>query len=85
MVNIPLLDAIKQVSRYAKFFKELCSNKQKLSGNEKVSVGENFSTILQRKLPPQCKDPCTVTIPYTIGNTKFEIAISKNLMKDDSN
>ena len=26
-VNIPLLDAIKQVPRYAKFLKELCSNK----------------------------------------------------------
>ncbi|KAH9686136.1 hypothetical protein KPL70_014249 [Citrus sinensis] len=56
-VNIPLLDAIKQVPRYAKFLKELCSNKRKLSGNEKVSVGENVSAVLQRKLPPKCKDP----------------------------
>ncbi|KAL0444020.1 UNVERIFIED_CONTAM: hypothetical protein Slati_2124700 [Sesamum latifolium] len=31
-VNIPLLDAIKQVPRYAKFFKELCTNKTKLRG-----------------------------------------------------
>ncbi|KAH9768606.1 hypothetical protein KPL71_011668 [Citrus sinensis] len=56
-VNIPLLDVIKQVPRYAKFLKELCSNKRKLSGNEKVSVGENVSAVLQRKLPPKCKDP----------------------------
>ncbi|XP_062080882.1 uncharacterized protein LOC133785678 [Humulus lupulus] len=35
-VNIPLLDAIKQVSRYAKFLKELCTNKRKLRGNEKA-------------------------------------------------
>ncbi|XP_052299681.1 uncharacterized protein LOC107176621 [Citrus sinensis] len=56
-VNIPLFDAIKQVPRYAKFLKELCSNKRKLSGNEKVSVGENVSTVIQRKLPPKCKDP----------------------------
>ncbi|KAH9769622.1 hypothetical protein KPL71_012085 [Citrus sinensis] len=39
------------------FLKELCSNKRKLSSNEKVSVGENVSAILQRKLPPKCKDP----------------------------
>ena len=71
-VNIHLLDAIKQVSRYAKFLKELCSNKRKLSGNEKVSVGENVSVVLQRKLPPKCKDPGTFTIPNTIGNTRFE-------------
>ena len=45
-VNIPLLDAIKQVSRYAKFLKELCTSKRKLKGNEKVSMGENVSAIL---------------------------------------
>ncbi|KAH9716155.1 hypothetical protein KPL71_021360 [Citrus sinensis] len=71
-VNIPLLDAIKQVPRYAKFLKELCSNKRKLSGNEKISVGENVSAVLQRKLPPKCKDPGTFTIPCTIGNTRFK-------------
>ncbi|KAH9718388.1 hypothetical protein KPL71_022206 [Citrus sinensis] len=71
-VNIPLLDAIKQVPRYAKFLKELCSNKRKLSGNEKVSVGENVSVVLQRKLPLKYKDPGTFIIPCTIGNTIFE-------------
>ncbi|KAH1215422.1 hypothetical protein GmHk_13G036572 [Glycine max] len=33
-VNIPLLDAIKQIPRYAKFLKELCTNKLKLKGSE---------------------------------------------------
>ncbi|XP_062103829.1 uncharacterized protein LOC133814945 [Humulus lupulus] len=55
--NIPLLDAIKQVPHYAKFFKELCTNKRKLKDDEKISVGENVSTVLQKKLPPKCKDP----------------------------
>ena len=52
-VNIPLLDAIKQVPRYAKFLKELCTikRKQKLKGCEKVRVGENVSAVIQRKLP----------------------------------
>ena len=57
-VNIPLLDAIKQVPRYAKFLKELCTikRKQKLKGCEKVRVGENVSTIIQRKFLAKCKD-----------------------------
>ncbi|XP_024033618.1 uncharacterized protein LOC112095739 [Citrus clementina] len=59
-VNISLLDAVKQVPRYAKFLKELCSNKRKFSGNEKVSVGENVYAVLQRKLPSKCKDPCPI-------------------------
>ncbi|XP_020549850.1 uncharacterized protein LOC105164442 [Sesamum indicum] len=46
-INIPLLDAIKQIPRYAKFLKELCTNKGKLKGNERVSMGENVSAILQ--------------------------------------
>ncbi|CAN6583773.1 unnamed protein product [Malus baccata var. baccata] len=56
-VNIPLLDAIKQVPRYAKFLKELSTTRKRMSTNEVVNVGENVSAILQRKLPPNCKDP----------------------------
>ncbi|XP_062173452.1 uncharacterized protein LOC133878905 [Alnus glutinosa] len=39
-LNIPLLDAIKQVPRYAKFLKELCTHKreQKHKRYEKVSI-----------------------------------------------
>ncbi|CAN6548172.1 unnamed protein product [Malus baccata var. baccata] len=74
-VNIPLLDAIKQVLRYAKFLKELCTTRKRISTKEVVKVGENISAILQRKLPPKCKDPGSFTIPYVIGNTRFESAM----------
>ncbi|XP_026451433.1 uncharacterized protein LOC113351710 [Papaver somniferum] len=56
-VNIPLLEAIRQVPRYTKFLKELCTNKHKLVGNEVMYVGENASAYLQKKLPPKLKDP----------------------------
>ncbi|CAN6544188.1 unnamed protein product [Malus baccata var. baccata] len=84
-VNIPLLDAIKQVPRYAKFLKELCTTRKRMSTKEVVKVGENVSAILQRKLPPKCKDPGSFTIPYVIGNIRFESAMldlgaSKNVM-----
>ncbi|CAN6721030.1 unnamed protein product [Malus baccata var. baccata] len=74
-VNIPLLDAIKQVPRYAKFLKELCTTRKRISTKEVVKVGENVSAILQRKLPPKCKDPGSFTIPCVIGNTRFESAM----------
>ncbi|KAM0985969.1 hypothetical protein ACFX2C_013192 [Malus domestica] len=74
-VNIPLLDAIKQVLRYAKFLKELCTTRKRISNKEVVKVSENVSTVLQRKLPPKCKDPGSFTIPCVIGNTKFEHAM----------
>ncbi|CAN6700806.1 unnamed protein product [Malus baccata var. baccata] len=74
-VNIPLLDAIKQVPRYAKFLKELCTTWKRISTKEVVKVSENVSTILQRKLPPKCKDPGSFTIPRVIGKTRFESAM----------
>ncbi|CAN6566363.1 unnamed protein product [Malus baccata var. baccata] len=37
-VNIPLLDAIKQVPRYAKFLKELCTTRKRISSKEVVKV-----------------------------------------------
>ncbi|KAM1048676.1 hypothetical protein ACFX2C_027865 [Malus domestica] len=37
-VNIPLLDAIKQVPRYAKFLKELCTTRKRISSKGVVKV-----------------------------------------------
>ena len=40
-----------------------------------VRVSENVSAVLQRKLPPKCKDLGSFTIPCVIGNTRFESAM----------
>ena len=74
-VNIPLLYAIKQVPKYAKFLKELCTARNRASNKEVVRVSENVSAVLQRKLPLKCKDPGSFTIPCVIGNTRFESAM----------
>ncbi|KAJ9170221.1 hypothetical protein P3X46_018345 [Hevea brasiliensis] len=76
VVNIPLLDAIKQIPRYAKFLKELCIRKRKLRNNEKITVGENVSALIQQKLPPKCKDLGSFSIPCRIGDSKFEHAMA---------
>ncbi|KAM2413518.1 hypothetical protein ACFX1X_000123 [Malus domestica] len=74
-VNIPLLDAIKQILKYAKFFKKLCTTRRLIREKEVVHVSENVSAMLQRKLPPKCKDPGSFTIPCVMGNTRFEHAM----------
>ncbi|XP_026410589.1 uncharacterized protein LOC113305803 [Papaver somniferum] len=84
-VNIPLLEAIRQVPRYAKFLKELCTNKHKLTGNELMSVGENAMEYLMMKLRPKLKDPGSFTVPCTIGKTMFtkallDLGVSINVM-----
>ncbi|XP_027158126.1 uncharacterized protein LOC113759750 [Coffea eugenioides] len=74
-INIPLLEAIKQVPKYAKFLKDLYTDKRKLRGDERVAVGENVLAILQRKLSPKCGDPDIFTIPCKIGNTPIRKAM----------
>ncbi|XP_016694514.1 uncharacterized protein [Gossypium hirsutum] len=74
-VNIPLLDAIKQIHRYAKFLKELCTSKRRLVGNERVNVGENVSAILQKKVPPKYKDQGMFAISCEIGNVGIKKAM----------
>ncbi|KAM2523464.1 hypothetical protein PS1_030282 [Malus domestica] len=74
-VNIPLLDAIKQIPKYAKCLKKICTTKKRAREKEVVHVSENVSAILQRKLPPKCKDPGSFTIPCVIGNTRFKSAM----------
>ena len=84
-INIPLLDAIKQIPAYAKFLKELCTNKRKFEDHDKVLLSEEVSAVIQRRLPPKLKDPGSFTIPCTIGDHYFErtlmdLGASINLM-----
>ncbi|XP_073133505.1 uncharacterized protein [Henckelia pumila] len=75
-VNIPLLDVIKQIPRYAKFLKELCTakRKQKLKGCQKVELGENVFAVIQRKIPAKCKDS---------EKDELEVAIIAPIQKED--
>ncbi|XP_027351189.1 uncharacterized protein LOC113862299 [Abrus precatorius] len=61
--------------KYAKFLKEMLSNKKKLEEFETVRLNEECSAILLRKLPPKFKDPGSFTIPCTIGNSYFDKAL----------
>ncbi|CAM8954184.1 unnamed protein product [Rhodiola kirilowii] len=71
-INIPLLEAIKQIPRYAKFLKELCTNRRKNTRYDQELMSRNVSAVIQRKVPPRCGDPGTYTIPSTIGNIRIE-------------
>ncbi|XP_051150315.1 uncharacterized protein LOC127264812 [Andrographis paniculata] len=76
-LSITLLDAIKKVLKYAKFFKELCTNKKRLRGDECIIARESVSVIIQCKLPLKCGDPGMFSVPCKIG--KLEI---KRVMLD---
>ena len=75
-VNIPLLDIIKQVPAYAKFFKDLCTIKKGLGIEKKAFLTEQVSAIIQSKNPVKYKDPGSPTISVNIGGT----CIDKSLL-----
>ncbi|VFQ83062.1 unnamed protein product [Cuscuta campestris] len=84
-VNIPLLNAIKNVPKYAKFLKEMCTNKRRLKGDERVNISENVSAIFQKKLPQKCQDPGVFSVPCKIGNLEntkalLDLGASINVM-----
>ncbi|XP_076942167.1 uncharacterized protein LOC143611958 [Bidens hawaiensis] len=67
-INLPFIEAISQMPIYAKFLKEVLSNKRKLEELSHVILNEECSTILQNKLPKKMTDQGSFTIPCLIGN-----------------
>ena len=70
-VNIPLLDATKQIPSYAKFSKDLCTVKRKLNVHKKTFLIEQVNVIIQNNRPPKFKDLGCPTISCVIGNSKI--------------
>ena len=61
-VNIPFLDAIKQIPSYAKFLRDLCTVKRKLNVHKNAFFTKQVSAIIQNNRPPKFKDPSCPTI-----------------------
>ena len=74
-LNIPLLDAIKQISSYAKFLKYLCTVKRKLGVNKEAFMIEQSTSLIRNNFPPKYKDPGSPTISKVVGNSKLGRAL----------
>ena len=79
-INIPFAEALEQMPSYVKFMKDIISKKRKLGDYEMVSLSEECSTILQKKLPPKLKDLGSFTIPCAIGNSVFDKALVASIL-----
>jgi len=72
-INIPLLDAIKQVPRYAQFLEELCT--VKTERERKGKCGGKCVCCFPKEASPKCKDLGVFSIPCKIGNLSFDKAM----------
>ena len=74
-INIPFADALAQMPNYARFMKEIMSNKKNLDSVKTVRLFESCNAIIQRKLPKKLKDPNNFTIRCVIGELAFKTAL----------
>ncbi|XP_026450681.1 uncharacterized protein LOC113350774 [Papaver somniferum] len=74
-INIPFLEAIRQILTYAKFLKDLCTQKRKHHVHKRAFLTEQVSSIIQSKTPPKFKDPGSPTIICTIGDHTIDRAL----------
>ncbi|GJR05637.1 reverse transcriptase domain-containing protein [Tanacetum coccineum] len=75
-LNIPFIEALAQMPKYAKFIKSLLSNKTRLEEACTVTMNERCSAVLLNKLPPKEKVPGSFTIPCNIGDLHINNALA---------
>ena len=62
-INVPLLDAIQQISSYVKFLNDMCTKKRKTNVPKKVFLATNISELLSGPIPVKYKDPGCTPLP----------------------
>ncbi|KAI3725393.1 hypothetical protein L1987_65181 [Smallanthus sonchifolius] len=84
-INLPFVEALAQMPKYARFLKDILTNKSKLKDLSQVTLNEECSVVIQNKLPEKRRDPGSFTIPCLIGslsvsNALADLGASINLM-----
>ena len=74
-VNILFAEALAQMPNYVKFMKEIMITKRKFDAYRTISLLENCSAIIQRKLHEKLRDLGSFTIPCVIGEHNFKKAL----------
>ncbi|XP_009757644.1 uncharacterized protein [Nicotiana sylvestris] len=84
-INIPFVDILQEVPKYAKYIKDTVANKRKLTEFKTVALTEECSSRIQGKLPQKLKDLGSFTIQisigkHAVGRALCDLGASINLM-----
>jgi len=74
-INIPFLEAIIDMPFYAKFLKNFLSIKGNVLENATISLTEEYSAIIQNRLPPKLFDPESFSIPCSVRDATISRAL----------
>ncbi|GJT43426.1 DNA-directed DNA polymerase [Tanacetum coccineum] len=75
-INLPFIETLAQMPKYAKFLKGLLTNKVMLEEACKIIMNKRCFAILLNKLPSKEKDPRSFTIPCDIGQLHIDNALA---------
>ncbi|XP_058762054.1 uncharacterized protein LOC131635455 [Vicia villosa] len=83
-ITIPFTEAITQMPSYAKFLKEILSNKKKLKDNETVMLTAERSAIIQKNMPHKLKDPgelrpTRMSLQLADRSVKYPVGMLENI------
>ena len=83
-INVPLIEALEQMTSYAKFMKDMVTKKRSACFEEDYRM-QHCSVIATRSLVQKIEYPAAFTIPYKIGLLHFaktlcDLGASINLM-----
>ncbi|GKC95702.1 reverse transcriptase domain-containing protein [Tanacetum coccineum] len=65
-INIPFIEALLQIPKYAKYLKSLLTNKSKLKEAYTETMNERCSAVLLNELPSKQNDPMSFTTPCQV-------------------
>ncbi|XP_076957405.1 uncharacterized protein LOC143632873 [Bidens hawaiensis] len=66
-INLPFIEALQHMPKYAKFLKDLLKRKESLEGLSTVPLNGECSTVVLNKIPEKLPDPGVFTIPCLFG------------------
>ncbi|XP_070029758.1 uncharacterized protein [Nicotiana sylvestris] len=87
-LNIPLMDALREMPGYAKMMKDLISRKFDFQDLSTVTLMQTCSAVVTKPMAQKMSDPGSFTIPCTIGSYAFaktlcDLGANINLMPLD--
>ncbi|KAK4716344.1 hypothetical protein R3W88_014682 [Solanum pinnatisectum] len=68
-INLPLVDILQGIPKYAKYMKNILASKRRVTKYEIVALTEECSSRIQNRLPKKLKDPGSFTMQITIGQS----------------
>ncbi|KAK4706621.1 hypothetical protein R3W88_033812 [Solanum pinnatisectum] len=68
-INLPLVDILQGIPKYAKYMKDIVASKRILTEYETIALTEECSSRIQNRLPKKLKDLGSFTMQITIGQT----------------